>query len=401
MPERARRETVPASRSVGASVAPGTATSDVAGWIGRLLRRIRTLGRSSPDSSGPDAGPLMAFAAEEPAAPSGDVTAGGASSLWPRARVPIVIAGLVVVTAAGTFAANRMLPVRASTVGTEPGRLSVETQPAGATVIIDGASRGVTPLALSLQPGTHTMTIRGDQDERSIALTVTPGADIARYFEMKTSPRVEVGGLSIVTDPPGVRVNVDGRPAGKSPLTVENLSAADHKVTVTNDQTLSQRTVHVEAGATTSIVFSLAKAAAPGAGWLSIKAPFEVQLFEGANVIGTGDMAKVMLPAGRHDIVMLNRALQYQETRRITVAAEAVTSVRVDAPKANLSANARPWAEVTIDGTSVGQTPIANLAVPIGTHEIVFRHPQLGERRQSVTVTVNGPNRISVDLTKE
>ena len=65
-----------------------------------------------------------------------------------------------------------------------------------------------------------------------------------------------------------------------------------------------------------------------------------------------------------------------------------------------LSANARPWADVLIDGISVGQTPIANLAVPIGTHQVVFRHPQLGERRESVVVGVKGPNRIAVDLTK-
>ena len=33
-------------------------------------------------------------------------------------------------------------------------------------------------------------------------------------------------------------------------------------------------------------------------------------------------------------------------------------------------------------------------------HEMVFRHPQLGERRQTVTVTAKGPNRIAADLTK-
>jgi hypothetical protein len=65
-----------------------------------------------------------------------------------------------------------------------------------------------------------------------------------------------------------------------------------------------------------------------------------------------------------------------------------------------LSANARPWADVWIDGNDVGQTPIANLAVPIGTHQVIFRHPQFGERRQTIVVTTNGPNRIAMDLSK-
>ena len=67
---------------------------------------------------------------------------------------------------------------------------------------------------------------------------------------------------------------------------------------------------------------------------------------------------------------------------------------------ASISVNARPWADVFLDGDNVGQTPIANLPVSIGSHEMVFRHPQLGERKQTVSVSVNGPNRIAVDLTK-
>jgi hypothetical protein len=38
--------------------------------------------------------------------------------------------------------------------------------------------------------------------------------------------------------------------------------------------------------------------------------------------------------------------------------------------------------------------------VSLGSHQVIFRHPELGERRQDVTVTVQGPNRISMDMTK-
>jgi len=75
-------------------------------------------------------------------------------------------------------------------------------------------------------------------------------------------------------------------------------------------------------------------------------------------------------------------------------------AIRVDPPKATVSVNARPWAEILLDGTSVGQTPIANLLVTVGPHEMVFRHPQLAERKQTVVVTAKGPNRIAADLTK-
>ena len=38
----------------------------------------------------------------------------------------------------------------------------------------------------------------------------------------------------------------------------------------------------------------------------------------------------------------------------------------------------------------VGQTPIANIQISVGTHEMVFRHPQFGERKQTIVVTAKG-----------
>jgi hypothetical protein len=66
-----------------------------------------------------------------------------------------------------------------------------------------------------------------------------------------------------------------------------------------------------------------------------------------------------------------------------------------------VSVNAIPWANVFIDGQSAGETPLGNLSVPIGPHEFVFRHPQLGEQHRVIMVTIREPMRLSVDLTKK
>ena len=63
-----------------------------------------------------------------------------------------------------------------------------------------------------------------------------------------------------------------------------------------------------------------------------------------------------------------------------------------------MNINALPWAEVYIDGARVGDTPLANVMLPIGDHEIVFRHPQLGEKRQAARLTQREPLRVSVDM---
>jgi len=75
-----------------------------------------------------------------------------------------------------------------------------------------------------------------------------------------------------------------------------------------------------------------------------------------------------------------------------------VSSLTLDLPQGVVNLNAAPWAEVWIDGRRVGETPIGNLSVSIGPHEVVFKHPQLGEKRQAISVTLGAPLRLSVDM---
>jgi hypothetical protein len=88
-------------------------------------------------------------------------------------------------------------------------------------------------------------------------------------------------------------------------------------------------------------------------------------------------------------------------TRNISVAPGKVETVSVKLPMGSMAINAIPWAEVWVDGEKAGDTPIGNHAVAIGKHEITFRHPDLGEAHQTVTVTMSGPARISIDLRKK
>jgi hypothetical protein len=53
---------------------------------------------------------------------------------------------------------------------------------------------------------------------------------------------------------------------------------------------------------------------------------------------------------------------------------------------------------VWVNGHALGTTPFANLSMPIGTHEVIWRHPQLGERRQTVVLTARTPMRLVVDM---
>jgi hypothetical protein len=225
---------------------------------------------------------------------------------------------------------------------------------------------------------------------------------VARGFEL---PRVietpKAGGrLSIVTDPGGARVEVDGKPRGVSPVVIDGLSAAEHHITVVSDSGVAQRTIVVSNDVMTEVVFSLPRTTAPIAGWVTVASPFPIDVLEHDEVVGAAGAAKIMLAAGKHEVLLRNETLGFEARRTITVVPGQVTSVTVDPPKGVLNVNARPWADVLIDGDLVGQTPLSGLSLALGAHQVTFRHPQLGERTERITVTANGVNRVAIDLNK-
>ena len=307
--------------------------------------------------------------------------------------------GAAIISALSVNALREWNPFRAA--APQLAMLVIDSRPASANVTVDGQERGVTPLTLSLAAGEHHVALRRGAADRGGPVTLTTGASVTQYFEFAAEPEVRhTGQITVVTDPPAARVSIDGESRGSSPLTIGDIAAGEHRISVTGEAGAAERTIRLEGGAAASVVFSLPKAASPSAGFLAIASPFDIRVLEGDAVVGAGRSTRIMIPTGKHTFSFVSDALQYQETRSVEIAAGKTVTLRVDAPNAAVSANARPWADVLIDGVSVGQTPISNLALAIGQHDVLFRNPQLGERRQTVVVTTRGPNRIAVDLTK-
>jgi hypothetical protein len=105
-----------------------------------------------------------------------------------------------------------------------------------------------------------------------------------------------------------------------------------------------------------------------------------------------------MVSVGRHELEVVNEALGFRATRTVEVEPGKVSAVKLEWPKGTLALNALPWAEVWVDGERIGETPIGSVSLPIGSHEVVFRHPDLGERRSSVSVVTGATTKVSVDL---
>jgi hypothetical protein len=85
----------------------------------------------------------------------------------------------------------------------------------------------------------------------------------------------------------------------------------------------------------------------------------------------------------------------------VNVSPGQVSSVKLEMPKAAVALNAVPWAEAWVDGERIGETPIGSVSLSIGPHEVVFRHPDLGERRVVTTVTLGTPTKVTMDMRKK
>jgi PEGA domain len=350
---------------------------------------------------------LEAFGLEsEPSTSSGKPTmiraSGSSSSVLQsrRLRTVLVIAvGLMAMTG-GYWFRDRLSLGRPAT-----GSITFETQPAGLEVFVSGRSVGRTPVTLALPPGPYDVRLGAGPATRAARVAVVSGTSVVQHYEMPPSPAPPstTGSVRVQTEPAGLAVLLDGFDHGSSPASLEHVPAGDHEIAVRVGDALVKRAVHVVAGEATSVIITSAARAEPGlvaVGWLAVKCPVAVQIREAGHVIGASELDRMMMPSGEHDLEFVSDALVFRTTRRVKIAAGKVTATQIDVPDGKMNLNAQPWAEVFVDGERVGLTPIGNLSRAIGRHEVVFRHPDLGERRAFITVTTQETARLGVDLRK-
>ena len=302
--------------------------------------------------------------------------------------------------AAAYYTRDRFITPPVAQASPLTGRAILNSRPDGAAVTVDGVSRGVTPLELELAAGPHEVVFRAAGGERQIELKVDGGGRVSENVDMPASAPTG-GAIEIVSDPSGARVTIDGAASGTTPVTIRNLTPARHTVVIGQGASVVTRTVDVTNGATASIFASLAgQTGAAASGTLTVDSPIEVRILESGQLLGLSNGAPIVLAAGKHQLDLINESLDLRVNRSVTIESNKSAKLAVFPPTGTLSVNAAPWAEVFVDGHSVGVTPLGALSLPIGSHEVVWRHPQFGERRRTVAVGAQAPARVAMDLTK-
>lgn len=266
-----------------------------------------------------------------------------------------------------------------------------KTHPVEAIERVERAPQSLAPITIGLCVGLAGIMTAGVlyfQLGRQQAVAARPAPLVKATIETH-------GTVSVTSNPEGARVLVDGQLQGATPLTL-SVPIGSHELELRNGSASRKLPFTIAGGQTLSQVVDLE----PGVvqGFVTFKAPANMRVIEAGRTLGTTAGGKIALSPGRHDLELVSAALDFRKPITVHVTSGQTTTAIIDPPEGLVSINALPWANVSIDGKLVGTTPLGNLKVPVGQHEIMWRHPMYGQRRMTVQVAAKSPLRVSVDF---
>lgn len=230
---------------------------------------------------------------------------------------------------------SRTPVVRDEELVLDSGIVKCVTDPAGATVLVNGVERGVTPLVADRIPkGLAMITFRKDgyrEESRELRLAAGERRDLS----VRLAPKPAT--VKVVSNPEGARVFMDGDYQGKTPVVVTSVKpgAREFKVELSGYATVT-RTLDVPNGADLtekvdmeSVLGRLQIVTIPGGAGISLN----------GRIVGT---TKARSGAIRSDVLLLNdiAAGEYSLVAHLSGYQDVSRRVKVD-PKKTVEVNIR------------------------------------------------------------
>ena len=210
------------------------------------------------------------------------------------------------------FAESEYLPVYADPdEPLETGRLLFLRLAERCDVFIDDAFQGRTPLLLSeLEPGARFLVVSSESLVHRRKLLVSTETGGITYYTPAMHP--PTGGFSAESDPPGAEVFLNGMPAGRTPLRIDDLEAGEYHVSLRFEDYLPvNRIVEVPR----SEVFSLKARIEAGVALRFEPAPpadARIQAFDADGVLVAESWAQedMRIPSGYNLLVIQGRSFR-------------------------------------------------------------------------------------------
>ena len=211
-----------------------------------------------------------------------------------------------------------------------------------------------------------------------------------------------VGQLNVRSETAGAAVTVDGVRRGTAPMIVTDLTPGDHVVELDGNTGLVKQNVTIESGVQAALVVPMGRCRGRASIGMTARRDFPSRAADLVRPSASSGRVSASESCCPWDAMMSSSSTRRSgfRVRSVQIVAGRSSSVKVDMPNGTIALNAVPWADVWLDGERIGETPIGNYAVPIGVHDLVLRHPELGEQHHKLTVSLKGVTRLSADLRK-
>jgi hypothetical protein len=295
------------------------------------------------------------------------------------------------------------------------GNIQVISHPSGAIVTLDGGSWQYTPATFaSVSAGVNhniQITMSGYQPYGTSTYVAAGQTATVNAYLVATPPQPQTGSINVVTSPRGADIYVDGNYIAESPHLVTSLAPGSHTLRLHKagyDEYLT--TVTVNAGQQTPVSFSFTPQQASVGSIEVASSPSGASIYLDGNYVGQtpsgGYFDLTSIRQGTHTILI--RQMDVQDYTQVVY----VPGGNVVTVNARLTPNAPSpipdttgqiivvstpaGAELFLDNTFRGVTPVTLSDIPAGSHVVMAR--QAGYTDASQTVSVTGGQSTPVAL---
>lgn len=277
------------------------------------------------------------------------------------------LSALIALAAALVLAAGCDLSLDAIR-GNDGAQLRIDTNPTGATVIVNGAAAGESPVTMNqLKPGRYLVTARmdGRKDARE-SVQLNAGEKRAALLELE-----EITGLILVRSvPEGADVTLDGAFRGKTPLMMHDFPVGTHRVTLARPGFFAK---DVEITVKDRVPQLVDVDLTPDAALLEVNSQpaGAAVLVNGANR-GVTPVRLDALPSGEVQVELrLAGFAPYRQAVKLTAGQRYTVNATMSAQPGTLKVLTTPEkAKVYVDDQLRGEAPVTLPGLPPGPHRV-------------------------------
>jgi hypothetical protein len=285
----------------------------------------------------------------------------------------------------------------------KPGSILVTADVAGADVYIDGQRRDAAPALIGdLAEGDHTVEVRKDPMQPWKQLVRVVGGQQVKVSAQLQPAVAPTGSVRVVSATPMAEVFVDGEDKGPANAEIKDIRTGVHIIELRAQGFDAQRAeAEVKGGEVRTIAIDLRPAAAiqQNASIHVISPVPDAEVFIDGSSVGKAPVDKGDLVAGKHFVVVHKQGYaDYKVEIELEPGKMFQVSANLQASGSVRGVSNPPGAEVFIDGTPLGRTPVTIADVGVGDHVVEIKLKDYLDSKQTVHVEGGGQSIVQADL---